>query len=90
MFMEIDEVAIKSGLWESVKAGDEQARDELRQKLDSMELYAHALSLDDENSYVRVTIRDLNDADVLDYVILRFPLYVRSGLKSRRKTVNTV
>lgn len=66
--MEIDEVIVDSALWAKAKAGDAAAVIELRAKIDGLVLYMHGLS--GISGHV-VTLRELEDACVVDSVVVR-------------------
>lgn len=66
--MEIDEVIVDPGLWAKAKNGDTEAVIALRAKLDGLVLYVHGL---DGVSGESVTLRELEDACVVDSVVIR-------------------
>lgn len=68
MFCEIDHVAVDGRLWERVKAGDKEAAEELRSKLDGVVLYMHALST--RPTDVCVTLRELEEQHIVCSVCL--------------------
>lgn len=73
MLLEIDEVAIDSGLWARVQRGEEQALIIVRGILDGMDLYLHnyvpsqgPLTISD--NVIAVTLRQLREAKVIESV----------------------
>jgi hypothetical protein len=67
-FVEIDHVSVDKDLWARVLSGDEAAKRELRHSIVGLELYCHALSVD-ENS-MGVTLQELEHAGVIEHVII--------------------
>lgn len=67
MFMEIDQAAVKAVEWERVKAGDEAAKQALRDELLGMQLYVHALSTPTPE-YTWVSLRELHEADIINCI----------------------
>ena len=70
--MEIDQVVVNIELWNRVLKGDDEARKELATKLTGIELYMHAMQWD-RNTEMVVTLRDLEGANVVDYVRIGAP-----------------
>lgn len=70
MFMEIDNVAVDTATWEKAKAGDKEAIEKLKQDLNGVELYMHALSTDSP-PYTWVSLRELHAAHVVDFVEIK-------------------
>ena len=59
MFIECDEVAVLEKVWNLIKTGDKVAIQQLKNELNEMDLYMHALSANSP-PYTWVSIRDLN------------------------------
>lgn len=70
--MEIDEVVVNTELWKLCLAGDSNARKELAKQLTGLELYLHAMPWNPATETV-VTLRDLEGANVVDYVKIGAP-----------------
>jgi len=64
--VEIDQVAIKKELWDRVKGGDIDALAEARKFVDGMEVYMHALPVEEDE--VIITLRDLETYFVVESV----------------------
>lgn len=69
MFMECDEVAVVEEVWNRVKAGDNTAVEQLKDELDGLVLYMHALSAVSP-PHAWVSIRELNQAGIVQLVKL--------------------
>ena len=70
MFMEIHTVAVLEDVWNRVKRGDEAAIEQLKDELNGIEIYMHALSAD-APPYTWVTLKELNEANIVEAVVLR-------------------
>ena len=66
MLMEVDQVAIDKELWERVKAGDLDARTEVRNLVDGLVIYLHALPVEEHE--ILVSLRELEGASVVESV----------------------
>jgi len=64
--VEIDQVAIKKELWDRGKGGDIDALAEARKFVDGMEVYMHALPVEEDE--VIITLRDLETYFVVESV----------------------
>lgn len=69
MYLEIDEVAVSGALWERVKAGDQVARDELKNQVVGLQLSEHAFGHGPELQAAGidtvVTLRELAHLDLI-------------------------
>lgn len=73
--MECDQVAVIEEVWNRAKAGEKEAIEQLRSELDGLELYEHALCTDSP-PYTWVSIRELNEAGIVELVILKTRAFV--------------
>jgi len=66
--VEIDQVAIKKELWERVKAGHLDALAEVRNLVDGLAIYMHAMPVQEHE--ILVSLRDLEGACVAESVTI--------------------
>ena len=67
--MEIDQVFINREVWTRALAGDKEARAQVHKLIDGLKIYFHIIDFDSEK-YIVVTLRELEDANLLDHVTL--------------------
>lgn len=68
MFLEIDDIIVEKTLWKRVLEGHESAKSQLRNELDDIQLYMHIFCFDEGLEYEWVTIRELHEERIIEFV----------------------
>jgi len=82
MLMEIDQVLVPRRLWET---RDADTYGELAEFIEGLVTYFHNLVIDDGEDYVVVTLRDLEEAGILESVTLRSVVQEQAIVSARKE-----